>query len=142
MEGFIKIPNGFIPMPTKYVAAPTTKKNIPSGATEGSTCRSQGGGKLYRNVYRDNRMTGYAVYANGCGFDPQGFLYYEPLPSPATPPQMVCADPYCKKEVGECDAELYFEGFSDAIAAQTPRCPECQYFHDTDETRFALSPAQ
>lgn len=138
MKGFMKIPGGFIPVPTKYVAPPVTKKNIPSAATEGNTCHSQGAGKFYKNVYRHNRMIGYAVYSNGCGFEPQGFLWYEPLPRPAAPPKALCADPYCKKAVGEVDAELFFEGFDDAIAAQECRCPECQYFHDNDETRFVV----
>lgn len=140
MENQIKIPGGFIPAPKTFIA-PITECYIPKGATEGPTQYGQGGGKFYRNVYKQNRMIGYAVYSNGCGLEPQGFLHYEPLPSPAVPPNAICAAPYCDKVVGEVDAELFFEGFNDAIAAQGCLCQECQYFHDTDETRFAVQTA-
>jgi len=132
----IRVAGRTIPFPTGTIED-TDLDQIPEGATEGKVSQGIGGGKFQYNVYADNRLIGYAVYSNGCGYDPQGFLRYEPAPSPYSPPACTCQD--CKEKIGELDAVLYFDGFHDSAFANAPsRCDECQYLHDTDETRFTL----
>jgi hypothetical protein len=131
----IRIAGGtIIPFPSGTVEN-TDLEEIPAAATQGRTAQGIGGGKFQYNVFAHNRLIGYAVYSNGCGHEPAGFLRYEPAPTHGVPPVCLCSG--CGAEIGELDADLWFEGLYDAASANAQqRCDECQYLHETDETRF------
>lgn len=107
----------------------TNQDFLPANSTEGQRSFGMGRGLFYKNVFGGNALLGYAVYANGEGFCPSGFVRYEPLKKPSKPPLAICED--CSTELGELDAELWFDGFNDAAHASVPRrCPVCQDWHE------------